>query len=328
MNGIDISIILPIYNGEQTIKETVKSLLNQSFNNFELLACIDGTNDRSEEILYSFNDPRIRVIKNVHNLGLAGTLNRLMHHVSSESKYIAMAEQDDWYYPERLKKQFIFLENNHEYGLVSGIAEHFSGDIDNIKLFPGILANGGQYPKEYNDFFKLNYREQIKVVNTCMMFRKSVYLDNGLYFSRHFPNISVDWSFVLRFSQFAPIFGINEIMVRMNRFIDRNSITMNKSKQYKAAKELIRMFYYENAELLTKEDYRYAMNTECLLEVSQYKFCRRFMLLLWMAIRTPKDHRVKKKLYRENRKILKKLSRKKAHLGAKQRDCTSSTISC
>ncbi len=305
VSKIDVSIILPIYNGEKTLFDTVSSLVNQTFKNFEILACIDGTNDGSEEILRSFNDSRIRIIKNTYNLGLAGTLNRLMHNVAPQSKYVGMAEQDDWYYPNRLQLQYEFLESHQEYGLVSGISEHYSGSEENMFTFPGIIKNGGQYPKDYREFVKLNYREQIKVVNTCMMFRKSVYFDNGLYFSRHFPNVSVDWSFILRFSKFAPIYGIKEVMVRMNRFNDRDSITMNKAKQYKAARELIRLFYYEYADLLSKEDYQYAMTTERLLEVGQYKPYRRMILLFWMLLISPRDRRIKKKLYQENMKVLK-----------------------
>jgi len=93
----EISILLPVYNGEETIADTVKSLLQQTYSDFELLVCIDGTNDRSEEIVRSFDDSRIKILKNEKNAGLGRTLNRLVYNADAETKYIAMAEQDDFY---------------------------------------------------------------------------------------------------------------------------------------------------------------------------------------------------------------------------------------
>jgi glycosyltransferase involved in cell wall biosynthesis len=302
-----VSIILPVYNGETTLKSTVKSVLDQTYTDYELVVCIDGTNDGSETILRGFKDPRIKIIKNDKNLGLAGTLNRLMHNLDKASRYVAMAEQDDWYYPERIMLEIEVLDNNPHCGLVSGIAEHLNGNKDKISLFPGILVSGGQYPEKYPDFFRFNYREQIKVVNTCMMFRKSVFVDNGLYFSRHYPNVSVDWSFVLRFSKFASVIGINKVLVRMDRRSERESITQNRQKQYEAARELIRSFYYENRDILSLDDYRYAMTTQWLIELNIYKFFKRIFMLICRIVFGKGDKRVFLRFKKEIIKIPERL---------------------
>ncbi len=63
MADAKVSVILPIYNGEKTIKQTIESLLNQTFNRFEIIACIDGSDDASETILESFDEDRIKIIK-------------------------------------------------------------------------------------------------------------------------------------------------------------------------------------------------------------------------------------------------------------------------
>ena len=85
-----------------------------------------------------------------------------------------MAEQDDFYYENRLALQVDFLDKNPDYGLVSGIAEFWSGEEKNSTLFPGLLVNNKQYPTDYKEMFLLNYKEQVKVVNTAMMFRKNM----------------------------------------------------------------------------------------------------------------------------------------------------------
>lgn len=137
-----VSIILPIYNGERTLRNTLDSLLNQTYQDFELLACIDGSEDGSMEIHQSIGDPRLQILRNERNLGLARTLNRLMTEVNEESEFVAMAEQDDFYYTHRLEKQVEFLVQNPDYGLVSGVAEFFTGDESNITLFQACLPKG------------------------------------------------------------------------------------------------------------------------------------------------------------------------------------------
>src|SRR5690554_5507935 len=203
-----LSVILPIYNGEKTLVRTLDSLLAQSFQDFELIACIDGTKDNSQKILESYSNKfkSLQILTNHKNLGLGANMNRLVAHTNGE--YIAVAEQDDVYYPERFALQIEVLDNNPDIGMVSGIADFWNGEKITMR-FPGMLVNGQKYPKG-KEMFLLNYRNQIKVANSCMMFRKSVHVDNGLYFSKHYPNVSVDWSYVLRFSLVSEVFGIHQ----------------------------------------------------------------------------------------------------------------------
>jgi|GEM_PF-852260 len=115
---IDISVILPVYNSEAYIKDAVDSILAQTFHNFELIIINDGAKDQSLEILKKIHDPRIRLIDNGENLGLIKTLNKGIS--LSSGKYICRMDSDDWAYPDRLEKQFHFLEKNTEIGLVGG----------------------------------------------------------------------------------------------------------------------------------------------------------------------------------------------------------------
>ena len=285
-----ISIILPVYNGEKTVEATVKSLIGQTFTDFELLVCIDGTNDNSEKIIASFNDERIKVLKNEKNMGLGRTLNRLVANTSAGSVYIAMSEQDDYYYPERLQLQYDCLEKNKDYGLVSGIAEHFNGK-DVVFSFPGLLVSGENYPDDLMKNFLLNYTMQIKVANSCMMFRKEVHMNNGLYFSMHYPSISVDWCYILRFSLVSKIKGLNVPLVRLDRRQDRNSLTTQKEKQFRAARELIRSFYYEYPQEISTKDYKTALTTQYLLELNNMRFLKKMLHFVPCFLQNPSDKR-------------------------------------
>ena len=90
--------------------------------------------------------------------------------------------------------------------------------------FPGILVNGGNYPKGKH-LFLLNYREQLKVVQTCMIFRKDIHHKYNLEFTDKYPSLSVDWDYILRFSIISNIGGIHKTFVRQDRRPQRISLT-------------------------------------------------------------------------------------------------------
>jgi|SRR5690554_2975180 len=284
-----VSVILPIYNGEKTLKETLDSLTNQTFQDFELVACIDGTNDDSENILKSYKErfAKLSILRNERNLGLGPTMNKLIS--NSEGDYIAVSEQDDYYYPNRLQLQVNILNRNKDIGLVSGIAEFWNGEKVTSK-FPGILVHKGQYP-EREEMFLLNYRNQIKVVNSCMMFRKSVHIDNGLYFTKHHPSISVDWTYVLRFSLISKIYGIHDVLVRLDRRPNRTSVTTFQDRKFAATRELLRSFAYEYPEIISKKDYKYALRTQISMEVNHLSGISFILSSLKNIIIFPRDER-------------------------------------
>ena len=272
-----VSILLPVYNGEKTLARTIRSLLAQTYANFELLIGLDGCNDDSELVIRDFKDERIKLHKFNKNRGLGPTLNRLIYLSSSHSQYIAISEQDDFYFSLRIERQVKYLDQNEEIGLVSGIAEFWNGRSST--KFPGLLVSGHQYPDGL-EMFLFTYREQIKVVNSAMMIRKSVHIQNGLYFTSHFPSISVDWTYILRFSLLSGIRGLHEVLVQIDRRTERNSVTSNKLIQYQAARELLRFIKYEFKHLLNTNDYKYALNTQLILEFSCLRFSKLFIFFL------------------------------------------------
>ncbi|WP_223033958.1 glycosyltransferase family 2 protein [Hanstruepera marina] len=258
-----VSIILPVYNGEKTIKATLDSLLNQTYEHFELHIGIDGTNDASKTIIESFDDKRIVIHENPTNLGLAKNVNKLISLTPLNSDLIAMAEQDDFYVPERLEWQVAIMRKYPNVGLVSGITE-FVGDNKSV-FFPGILVKGKAFPQG-EELFKYLYINQLKVVNTCMMFRKSVHMDNNLSFKDTYGNFNVDWNYVLRFALVSNIFGIPKVLVKMNRKSNRQSVTTNKRKQYQASRQLLKDFKKEFPVLIPNKDYKAALKAHRKIE--------------------------------------------------------------
>lgn len=111
-NKCEISIGLPIYNGEKFLKEAIDSILNQTFEDFELIISDNASTDNTEAICreYAAKDSRIRYYRNQQNLGAAKNYNNVFE--LSKSKFFKWANHDDIHAPEFLEKCLNALEQN------------------------------------------------------------------------------------------------------------------------------------------------------------------------------------------------------------------------
>lgn len=114
-----VSIILPTYNGSRFIERAIKSVLKQSYEDFELLIIDDGSTDNTAEVISRFSEEDIRVIylKNDKNLGIQKSLNKGLR--EAKGKYIARIDDDDeWIDKDKLKAQVNFLDTHQDHVLV------------------------------------------------------------------------------------------------------------------------------------------------------------------------------------------------------------------
>ena len=108
MNKPLVSVIMPVYNGEKYIRKAVESVYEQEVS-LELLVIDDGSTDHTEEVLSAYEGREdFRYIKNQQNMGAAGSRNRGVG--LAQGTYIAFLDADDWWEPEKLKKQLALLE--------------------------------------------------------------------------------------------------------------------------------------------------------------------------------------------------------------------------
>ena len=105
-----ITVLMPVYNVSAFVTEAVKSILNQTYTDFELLIINDGSTDKTWDEVLKITDKRILLVENEKNIGLANTLNRGVE--LARGKYIARMDGDDISMPDRLEKQYKLLENN------------------------------------------------------------------------------------------------------------------------------------------------------------------------------------------------------------------------
>ena len=115
----EISVIMSVYNGETYLKEAIESVINQTFENWELICINDCSTDSTSKILAEFAlaDERIKVHTNEVNLKLPTSLNKAIS--LSSGKYIARMDADDICLPDRFEKQFKFMEENKDIALSS-----------------------------------------------------------------------------------------------------------------------------------------------------------------------------------------------------------------
>lgn len=111
-----VSVIIPAYNRHQYIRQTVESVLNQTFQNFELIVIDDGSTDGTYEILKEYPQLRLMSHPKRENRGQSASINLGL--ASAHGRYIAILDSDDFWAPEKLELQVKFMENHVDVGLV------------------------------------------------------------------------------------------------------------------------------------------------------------------------------------------------------------------
>jgi glycosyltransferase involved in cell wall biosynthesis len=127
---VKLSVLMPAYNAERYIALAVGSILNQTFREFELLVIDDGSTDGTSQVVRSFDDGRIRLIRQ-ENQGIAGALNTGLK--AALSDLIVRFDADDVCYPERLERQYRFMEQNPGYILAGSMVDYT--DMDGRYVF-------------------------------------------------------------------------------------------------------------------------------------------------------------------------------------------------
>jgi len=165
-----ITVLMPVYNGANYIREAIDSILSQTFSDFEFLIINDGSTDQSESIIRSCRDDRIRLVHSEENRGLIFTLNSGL--AMAKGEYIARMDQDDISMPDRLQKQFNFLEENSNIALVGGWAEIIDTHGEKIGTY--------KMPVGYDEIkFELLFRNPL--IHGTIFFRKNIVAELGGY---------------------------------------------------------------------------------------------------------------------------------------------------
>lgn len=131
-----VSVLMAVYNGERYLPEAIDSILGQTFTDFEYLIVDDGSTDRTLQIINSYQDPRIKVIRNPHNIGLTRSLNKGLNVACGE--YIARMDGDDISLPDRLSRQVAYMDARLEVGVCGTWAKEIDsqGEVTGTRKMP------------------------------------------------------------------------------------------------------------------------------------------------------------------------------------------------
>lgn len=136
-----VSVLLPCRNGARTLALAMRSVLNQTFDDFELLLLNDGSTDDSVAIARSFGDSRVRVCGDGVGRGLPWRLNEGV--AAASGRYIARMDADDVCFPERFARQVAFLDAHPEVDLVGCRAVVFRDSGEVVGLLPFVPSHAG-----------------------------------------------------------------------------------------------------------------------------------------------------------------------------------------
>lgn len=121
-----VSVIIPIYNHGKFIADAVNSVLQQTFQDFEIVITNDGSTDDTAEQIAKLKDRRIKIFTHPRNRGIGTAMNTCI--ANSSGDYISHLNADDVYHPEKLEKQVVYLDSHSEIGAVFSDAEIINDD--------------------------------------------------------------------------------------------------------------------------------------------------------------------------------------------------------
>jgi len=178
---IKVSVILTSYNHAKYLRESIDSVLNQTFADFELIILDDASVDQSWDIIQSYSDPRIKPLKNIENKRSTLGVNKTIQEIA-QGEYIAIHHSDDIWESNKLEKQVAFLIKNPQIGAVFSRA-HIIGEDgkpldDKSQPYYSVFDQPNRSRYEWLNFF---FYHGNALCHPSVLIRKACYDDCGLY---------------------------------------------------------------------------------------------------------------------------------------------------
>lgn len=204
-----ISVVIPSYNHEKYISEAIQSVLDQTYQDFEIVITDDGSSDNSVQIIKQFADPRIKLFVFSENKGACLAINNSIE--NSTGEFIAVLNSDDIFLPNKLEIQLNFLNNHSEIGAVFSYAKIIDEDSNNFQgdhFYKNIFIQPNRSRFEWLNYFFYNGN---CLCHPSILIRRECYRNVGLYDPR-FAQLP-DFEFWIRLCQKYEIYIIEEELI-------------------------------------------------------------------------------------------------------------------
>lgn len=229
MKNPKVSVLMPIYNTNLAyLKESIDSILSQTFEDFEFIILNDSPNNiKLEEFVKSYKDIRIVYAKNEQNMGITPSRNKLLDMAKGE--YIAIFDHDDISFPQRLEKEVNLLDLHPNIGIVSGWEKWF-GDKQNIFRTP-----------ETDIDIKIMMTADNYISHTACMIRKSVLSEHNIRYKEEYSPAE-DYKLCSDLMSITEFYNIQEPLVMYRRYVGNTS-----QKQREKIRNMAKKIRLENS---------------------------------------------------------------------------------
>lgn len=232
-----LAVLLPTYNAELYLNESIDSILNQTFSDFDLYVYDDCSTDNTEELISKYTDDRLFYRKNQKNSGIAKTLNKGLEELLPYYKYIARMDADDWSYPERFQKQINYLEHNQE-AILCGTQGYW---LNNINQNP---ITGWKYPTSY-EYIKCYLLFAATFGHSSVVFRSQSILKHNLRYDETITTCE-DWELWIRISKIGKIANLPDFLMKYRILKNSNHRSPEKIKKHLVERSEIISEYWAN----------------------------------------------------------------------------------
>ena len=253
---------MPVYNGKKYLRTSVNSILSQTFKDFEFIIVDDGSTDGTwAEIKKDAGiDKRIIPLRNRKNLRTSAALNRGL--AAAKGKYIVRMDADDWSYPDRLEKQYKFMENHPEVGVSGGTIEVCDSKLDGI--------NERKYPLTDKEVRRIIFRYS-PFAHPATIWRKEKMVKAGAY-NDNIP-LAQDYDLYFRIGGISKFGNIKDTILKLRTHDDANSITKGKfQEQYTIYARIKAFLEYKYDMTLFDKFYTFAQMVSMVIVPPRVKF--------------------------------------------------------
>ena len=213
MHKYSVAVIIPCYNSSKYIQKTIESVLNQDYENLEIIAIDDGSTDETRKILESYL-PKIRMLSHPNDANLGEAASVILGITQSKADLIAFLDHDDIWYPNKVKEQAKIFQKCSDVGLVYTNG-YVIDESDNIlyKLFPG-------------DFWEENIPGKILLkcyirTSSCVMLKREIFEQIGSFKT---DICIVDHDIWVRMSEVANFYYIPDVLTAYRKHRDQTSL--------------------------------------------------------------------------------------------------------
>jgi glycosyltransferase involved in cell wall biosynthesis len=236
-NKKKLAVLLPTYNAASYLKESIDSVMNQTFTDFDLYIYDDCSLDDSEELIKSYNNPNIFYIKNEQNIGVTKTLNIGLAFLLPQYEYIARMDADDWCYPKRFEKQLQVLDNNSDV-VLCGTQGYWLKDIQQNP------ANGWTYPVE-SSYIKYYLLFGATFGHSSVIFKSKTFIEHNLRYDESKINCQ-DWELWTRVSEVGKLVNVPDFLMKYRIVENSNHRSPEKQKiQFENRSKIIATYWSE-----------------------------------------------------------------------------------